>query len=286
MTFTKRKNLSIVGFWRFMPELPEVETVCRGLNKIIAPGSTILSAQLHCGQLREPVTNQQCKKLVGEKIKNIYRRAKYLVFATDQYYLLNHLGMTGSWREGQDKIKHDHFTLHLQNGKQLVFNDPRRFGLLKILSAKNLAKRFSVLGPEPLDRVGFTAEYVFAQTRGRKVAIKTWLMDQRRVVGVGNIYASEALFIAKIKPTRVAARITRNEAQQIVTAVQSTLETAILSKGTTIRDYRHAEGDEGGFQDQLKVYDRANEACVICSKPIFLQTLGGRSTYWCKSCQK
>jgi formamidopyrimidine-DNA glycosylase len=201
--------------------------------------------------------------------------------------VLSHLGMTGSWRNFDHLEKHDHIMLHFASGYKLVFNDPRRFGLLDMIAKADLTKSrwLKHLGVEPLDSE-FSGEYIFTKTRKLKAPIKAWLMDQRRVVGVGNIYASEALFAAKIKPTRVAGKITRAEADVLAHEVRRILEEAIRAGGSTIRDYRNSEGAEGNFQLRFAVYDRAGKSCVRCDGVIRAKMIAGRNTYWCPKCQR
>ena len=273
-----------------MPELPEVETVRQGLEKILFKGACIKRVQLLRGDLRRRVQPSQLQVLEGQTITGLRRRAKYLLFDTQDYVLINHLGMTGSWRvaaKGTEQ-KHDHFYLWLNNGLRLAFNDPRRFGLLQVTKQGEEMQDLSLssLGPEPLDAKMFNADWIMSRTRKRQTPLKVWLMDQKNVVGVGNIYASEALFMAGLRPERKAARITKLESQQLVRSVREVLRAAIKQGGSTIKDFRQAEGLSGYFQNQLKVYGRKAEPCRQCQSPIRSKNLGGRSTYWCSSCQK
>ncbi|MGE0762168.1 MAG: bifunctional DNA-formamidopyrimidine glycosylase/DNA-(apurinic or apyrimidinic site) lyase [Bdellovibrionales bacterium] len=271
-----------------MPELPEVETVRRGLSEILSSQNRIQRAELICGDLRRQVSQAELDVLKGQKILNIRRRAKYLLMETEQHVLINHLGMTGSWRvaaEGFEQ-KHDHFYLWLQGGSRLAFNDPRRFGLLYVVARgdEKSDSRLASLGPEPLEP-DFNADWVFARTRKKQTALKVWLMDQRNVVGVGNIYASEALYRAGLKPQRRSGRLTHVEGEKLVRSVRDILKAAIKKGGSTIRDFKQTGGTGGYFQNQLLVYDRADEPCRACKTLIRSQVIGGRSTYWCAQCQ-
>jgi formamidopyrimidine-DNA glycosylase len=271
-----------------MPELPEVETVRQGLARVLSEPCKVTKIDLRCGDLRTQACAEDLHRLEGEDFVGIKRRAKYLLFEFRDHVLINHLGMTGSWREfrvGEER-KHDHFLMSFSGGRQLVFNDPRRFGQLKVVARGEEMSQpcLKLLGPEPLEP-DFNAEYLFKETRGRKAAIKVWLMDQRRVVGVGNIYACEALFRAGVRPGRPAGRISKAEAAAIVKGVRLVLSEAIRKGGTTFRDFAHLDG-EGGFQNRLRVYDRKAEPCRKCGSPIAHKVIGGRSTYWCRRCQR
>lgn len=272
-----------------MPELPEVETVCRGLNRIIPPRSQLAEVQVHRGDLRKPVDEVKMRALIGQPLLGVRRRAKYLLFDFPDRVLINHLGMTGSWRRlrpGEDK-KHDHCLLRFSNGTDVVFNDPRRFGVLEVVDrgAESAHPSLRSLGPEPLSPA-FNAEYVFRSIRKRKTSIKSWLMDQRRVVGVGNIYACEALFRAGIRPQRAAGKLSRAEAAGLVKGVRGVLRAAIGKGGTTFRDFKQAGGEAGGYYGNLAVYDRKGKPCRKCKAPIRHAMIAGRSTYWCRECQK
>jgi formamidopyrimidine-DNA glycosylase len=244
------------------------------------------------GDIRFPIPKNFAKSLEGQTITGVKRRAKYLLIETPKVALLSHLGMTGSWRietaATLNSGPHDHCFIELSDGRQLIFRDPRRFGVLDLVEpgAEETHLRLKALGPEPLDKTKFTPGYLFDYSRKRKTAIKVFIMDQRVVVGVGNIYASEALFRAKIRPQKLAGRITKHEAQRLVEAIQEVLEEAIAAGGSSIRDYKNAGGEEGSFQQRHLVYERAGEPCRVCKTPIRSKVLGGRSTYWCPHCQK
>jgi len=272
-----------------MPELPEVETVRVGLMQILGPRAVIKRVILNRPDIRFPIPVDLPARLKGQAIIGIRRRAKYLLFDTPRVLILSHLGMTGSWRlapPGDENI-HDHCYIELQDGRRLAFRDPRRFGMLDLveLGGEATHSRLKDLGPEPLDELGFTAASLYASSRGRKISIKVFIMDQKIVVGVGNIYASEALYRAKIRPTRAAGRITLKEAETLVLGIRDILHTAIAAGGSTIRDFKAASGSSGYFQKSHQVYDREGESCRICGTKIRGKMLGGRSTYWCSSCQ-
>ena len=225
----------------------------------------------------------------GQRIRNTGRRGKYLLLGLDSGTLLLHLGMSGSLRvlpAETPRALHDHFDLLLDSGVTLRFNDPRRFGSLHYTTANPqehpLLKR---LAPEPLDDA-FNAEYLWRITRKRKVAIKQLLMNSTLVVGVGNIYASEALFRARIRPRRQARTLTRAEVVRLARAVRTVLKLAIRVGGTTLRDYVGADGNPGYFKQKLYVYERAGEPCRVCATPVKQIAQGQRSTYYCPQCQK
>lgn len=273
-----------------MPELPEVETVRVGLKKIFGKRSVIARAQPTRADLRRPIPQELAQRLAGQPITSVRRRAKYLLFDTPDVILLCHLGMTGSWRlaPAGDERAHDHLYLYLEDGRRLAFRDPRRFGLLDLIEPGHEATHpaLAELGPEPLNVKEFTAEYVYQCCRQRKIAIKPYIMDQRVVVGVGNIYAQEALFRAGIRPTRAAGRINQASLTILVEHIRQVLNEAILAGGSTISDFRQAGGSSGYFQTRFQVYDRAGQPCVRCGTTLRGGVLGGRGTTWCQKCQK
>jgi formamidopyrimidine-DNA glycosylase len=228
-------------------------------------------------------------KLAGQRIVRVGRRAKYLLLKLESGTLLLHLGMSGNLRAlpaHTPRLTHDHFDLVLDSGLALRFNDPRRFGSL--LYTSDDPRRHALLarlGPEPL-AAAFDADYLWRITRGRRVAIKQLLMDSHLVVGVGNIYASEALFRARIRPQRQARSLSRADALRLVRAVRLVLERAIRAGGTTLRDYLGADGAPGYFRQKLYVYERRGKPCRRCRTPVRAMTQGQRSTYYCPSCQK
>ncbi len=276
-----------------MPELPEVESLRRLLIES-ALGRTIVSAVVSESRLRRRVANELANAIAGRTIDRIRRRAKYLLIdLSGEMTLLVHLGMSGSlthrgqgFRDNEFDPAHDHLGFHLDDGTSLVYNDPRRFGLLKLVASSALeqTQELSGLGPEPLEQ-DFDAEYLFKSSRGRKAAIKNLLMDQRIVAGVGNIYACEILFAAKVRPGRAGARITRAEAQRITDFTRIILNRAIGSGGTTFRSYRDSRGQPGRFVTSLQVYGREGQPCYACGTSIKLRVLGQRSSFYCPVCQ-
>lgn len=274
-----------------MPELPEVETVRNGLKEIFnSSGSLVETASRSQKALRFPWPRNFCKELSGQSILNVRRRAKYLIFETTGKDFISHLGMTGNWRlESQESPKkaHDHLRLGLGNGKVLIYNDVRRFGFFDFVDSEGLeeSRWFSHLGPEPLDEQKFSPDYLFCNSRKKQTTLKSFIMDQRIVVGVGNIYASEALFRAGLRPTQKAGRLTRQACVNLIVAIREILTEAIAQGGTTIKDFKTAGGGEGYFQQKLMVYGRDGESCHVCGYGIRKKTLAGRSTFWCSQCQ-
>ena len=280
-----------------MPELPEVETVRVGLEKILLDLPIIKKVRLMRKDIRFVIPKELPKLLEGQKVTSVRRRAKYLLIETERVILLSHLGMTGSWRlvvENDEKYgadgtdKHDHCYIEFENGQRLAFRDPRRFGILDMIKPGHEAThpRLKGLGVEPLDRELWTPEYLHQASRKRKVPVKVFIMDQKIVVGIGNIYASEALFYAKVRPQKLAGRLSHHECVHIVESSRAVLERAIVAGGSSIRDYRNAGGESGSAQTLHQVYDRGGEPCFTCGRPIRSKVMGGRSTYWCSHCQK
>ena len=227
--------------------------------------------------------------VTGKAIRRAGRRAKYLLLETEAGTLILHLGMSGSLRvlpADTPRLTHDHVDIELDSGQTLRFNDPRRFGSLMFTSADPaLHPLLKSLAPEPLEEA-FDAEYLWKITRRRSVAIKQLIMNARLVVGVGNIYASEALFRARIRPRRQARSLKREECAKLVRAIKATLSMAVKVGGTTLRDYVGADGNPGYFRQKLYVYERDGKPCRVCGLPIKQFTQGARSTYWCSNCQK
>jgi formamidopyrimidine-DNA glycosylase len=271
-----------------MPELPVVETTRRGVEPYVC-GVRVSALRVHEPRLRWPIAGDLPSRVDGRRIVAVRRRAKYLLFQLDSGdSLLLHLGMSGSLRvlpADTPRLKHDHVDVLLESGKVLRFNDPRRFGSLHCISGDEaLHPLLRHLGPEPLEAT-FDAAHLWQATRGRRVAIKVLIMNAAIVVGVGNIYASEALFHAGIRPGRQAKGLSRDEVQKLVTAIKEVLTMAVRVGGTTLRDYVGADGKPGYFRQKLFVYERAGEACRHCEEPIRHRVLGQRSTYWCHRCQ-
>jgi len=240
-------------------------------------------------RLRWPIDAKIESNVRGRLVRRVDRRAKYLLIRLDAGTLIVHLGMSGSLRIVSAETPprpHDHWDLVTDNGKVLRFHDPRRFGSLHWTAGDPLEHPLlAKLGPEPLSPA-FDAEYLYRATRKRTVAIKHLIMNAHVVVGVGNIYANEALFRARISPRRAAGRLTRAQAQALVRAIKSVLEEAIEIGGTTLRDYVNASGAPGYFKQKLFVYERAKQPCRVCKTPIKQVAQGQRSTYWCPTCQR
>jgi formamidopyrimidine-DNA glycosylase len=272
-----------------MPELPEVETVSRGLEKILNYGhEQILKIQLSPQPLRVSPSTQLIRGAQKQYIHGIRRVAKYLIFELDRHMLLSHLGMTGSWRILDAPRKHDHVFIELSSGRSLVFNDPRRFGMFDILSKDFWEQdlRLAKLGRDPVQPPYLKGSEVFAITRGKKTSIKALIMNQVYIVGVGNIYASEALFLSGIHPLREAQTLSQKECHLLANSIVQVLLDAIEMGGTTLRDFRQAGGSSGYFQNFLLAYGRDREECIYCHTPLQSQIIVGRNSFWCPNCQK
>jgi formamidopyrimidine-DNA glycosylase len=271
-----------------MPELPEVETTRRGIEPLVL-NKVVERVLIHNACLRWPVPGELLEVLPGQQVRMVGRRAKYLLFSFDHGTLIVHLGMTGHLRVAPcvaERRKHDHVEIQFTDGSALRYNDSRRFGAMLWTAANPLQHaRLAELGPEPFSPE-FNAAYLQHLSRGRKVAVKPFLMDARVVVGVGNIYASEALFRAGIAPGRTAGKTTKAAYARLVQSVRVVLEEAIAAGGTTIRDFSNSQGHPGYFKQELRVYGRAGEACIACGTLIKQIRLGQRSTYYCVKCQK
>ncbi len=271
-----------------MPELPEVETTRRGIEPHVV-GRRIVALNVHEPRLRWRIQDDLPARVAGLRVLHARRRAKYLLLELESGTLVLHLGMSGSLRVlpgDTPRLLHDHFDVLLDSGSLLRFNDPRRFGSLHYVAGDpHEHPLLASLAPEPLGD-DFNADYLWRITRRRKVAIKQLLMNSRLVVGVGNIYASEALFRAKVRPRRQARSLSREEASKLARAVRTVLTMAIRVGGTTLRDYVGADGSPGYFRQKLYVYERVGKPCRTCRAPIRQLTQGQRSTYYCPTCQK
>lgn len=274
-----------------MPELPEVETVCRGLQQSIK-GAIIDQVTLRRKNIRTAIPAGFAQQNAGARIVSIKRRAKYILIQLDNaHILLIHLGMSGRIKVlnnlPKQLDKHDHVLWHLQDGRMVIYNDPRRFGVVTICKNKDIMNHplLKGLGVEPLE-AAFSAAYLLEQCKRRKQSIKPLLMDQKIVVGVGNIYASEALFDARISPERPANTLTLSDCKRVIESVRKVLNAAIKSGGSTLRNYQNSAGEEGYFQHKFQIYNRHKEACFICKQPIMRIMQAGRATYFCKKCQK
>ncbi|MEE4638273.1 MAG: bifunctional DNA-formamidopyrimidine glycosylase/DNA-(apurinic or apyrimidinic site) lyase [Wenzhouxiangella sp.] len=270
-----------------MPELPEVETTRRGLAPL-ASGKIIHCIKVRQPQLRWPVPDI-VHELGGQRILEIRRRAKWLIWRLAEGNLLWHLGMSGSFRGWTDPPtpgRHDHIDLQVQDGHLIRYTDPRRFGALLWTEADPLTHpRLAGLGPEPFDPT-FDGDYLWRLSRGRRVSIKSFIMDGRVVVGVGNIYACESLFQSGIHPARAAGRVSRVRYQTLAGVIVRILSEAIEVGGTSLRDFTVGDGTPGYFGQSLQVYGRENLPCPNCEHPIKRTVIGQRSTCFCSRCQR
>jgi formamidopyrimidine-DNA glycosylase len=271
-----------------MPELPEVETTRRGITPYLV-GRRVAEVAVREPRLRWPVPAELGERLPGRTIEGVARRGKYLLLAAGDASVLLHLGMSGNLRilpAATPPGRHDHLDIVLEDGRCLRLQDPRRFGAALWLPAPPLAHPLLAhLGPEPLDDA-FDGDHLFALSRGRRVAIKPFVMDSKVVVGVGNIYANESLFRARIHPLRAAGRVSRERCAHLAEAIKSVLTEAIAQGGTTLRDFLDGEGRPGYFKQSLQVYDRAGQPCPTCASPIRETRIGQRSTFYCPRCQR
>lgn len=269
-----------------MPELPEVETARRGLLPHLL-GQKVRCLQVYDPRLRWAVPSELGTAVRGLRIEQVTRRAKYLLLHTSAGEVLIHLGMSGSLRvlpRGSPRRKHDHVDLLLGSGKILRFNDPRRFGCWLWQPQGTLHPLLRKLGPEPLSDA-FTGEHLWRRARGKQAAVKGFLMDQSVVVGIGNIYASEALFLAGIHPQRPAGSVSRTQYQKLCDAARAVLAHAIERGGTTLRDFLQPDGQPGYFEQELWVYGRAGAACRRCGGTVRAQPIAQRNSFWCPGCQ-
>lgn len=271
-----------------MPELPEVETTLRGIRPHVL-GQTIERLIVRNPRLRWPIPPGLPEALRGQTIAALTRRGKYILIEAGQGTLILHLGMSGSLRiteAASQPRKHDHYDLILPGGLCLRFHDPRRFGCLLWTEADPARHPLlASLGPEPLED-SFSGDLLHARSRGRSLAVKSFIMDSHVVVGVGNIYASEALFRAGIAPHRAAGRIALDRYRRLAAAIREVLSAALAQGGTTLRDFVNESGAPGYFKQTLDVYDRDGQPCRVCGAPIKAGRLGQRSTFWCGGCQR
>ncbi len=270
-----------------MPELPEVETTRKGIiSKTL--NQTIQGIDIRHTQLRWPVDKNQALKLPGLVVLAVKRRGKYLLLETKEGHIIIHLGMSGSLQilpHNSAIKKHDHIDLRFNNGYLLRYHDPRRFGTWLWFEG-DISKHplLSKLGPEPLEK-SFSGSYLFEKTRRRKVAIKNLIMNSHIVVGAGNIYASESLFMSGIHPEKPALLITLPEAEILVTQIKLVLEKSIKQGGTTLKDFLSPDGQPGYFVQELNVYGRENQPCFKCQHPIEKVVINQRASFFCPQCQ-
>ncbi len=268
-----------------MPELPEVETTLRAIKKF--QGQNLINIKVHNRNLRWSVAKSLEKKSINQKLINLHRRAKYIIFELENTNLLLHLGMSGSLRilKNEDNyfLKHDHIEFVFYNEK-IIYNDPRRFGSLHIAKDINNHKLISGLGPEPLSK-NFNGSYLLECCKRSKTNIKTLIMNQKNVVGIGNIYASESLYLSKINPQKESQKLNIEECYRIVSSSKKVLKKAIEVGGTTLKDFYSADGSPGYFKIQLNVYGRNGQKCKKCEATIVKVIINQRATFYCPKCQ-
>lgn len=275
-----------------MPELPEVETVCRGLRPALV-GRRIASVRALRPDLRWPLPEGLGQALTGRRIEAVERRAKYILMRLDDgQAVLAHLGMTGSFRirpanPARALLPHDHVVLETDDGTSITYHDPRRFGMIDLIAAGGSHRLLAELGPEPLDDA-FDAAMLSAALKGKRTPIKAALLDQSVVAGLGNIYVCEALYRAGLSPRREAHTVTGARAKRLVPAIKDVLNAAIESGGSTLRDYVNADGGLGYFQHRFDVYDRLGQPCPRCGDGHSIGRIvqSGRSTFFCGNCQR
>ena len=276
-----------------MPELPEVETVKKYLDYEIKD-DIFTSVEIYNKKLRVDIPSDLGQIVKNQKITKISRRAKYILInlSVSNRSLLIHLGMTGKfliYRGKYHPTKHDHIVFSLSSGRKLIFNDQRRFGLITYinndLEVKQNCRFLGHLGIEPLS-IEFNGKYLKDLSKNSRLEIKKFIMEQKNVVGVGNIYAAEALFLSKINPTKIVQEISLKQYDILASNIKLVLANAIAKGGSTIKDFTSINGNSGYFQNELNVYGRENEPCKICNSKIIRIVQGGRSTFYCKKCQK
>ena len=283
-----------------MPELPEVETVRRGLQPVME-GAVIAQAEVNRPDLRWPLPDRMADRLTGKRVTALRRRSKYILADLDSgESLLVHLGMSGRmlisgaqlgtfYHDHPAPQKHDHVVLHMDNGARITFNDARRFGAMDLLPTMG-AENHSLLaglGPEPFGN-DFNEPYLADRLRGRKTPIKSALLDQRIVAGLGNIYVAETLYRARISPLRLAGDLTKDQAHALVSTIREVLAEAIEAGGSSLRDFRQANGELGYFSKHFQVYDREGGPCETpgCTGTVTRTVQSGRSSFWCPACQR
>jgi formamidopyrimidine-DNA glycosylase len=286
------------GYTRLMPELPEVETVRRGLAPAME-GKRILHVETRRSDLRFPFPENFNQRIEGARVKRLGRRAKYLVGElSNGEALIMHLGMTGRFTVAGAKPgkfhhaaggddKHDHVVFGMQGGARIVFNDARRFGFMDLWALEDLENYapFAGMGPEPISNA-FSGAYLAEAFRGKKTPVKAALLDQTVVAGLGNIYVCEALFRSRISPKKLAGALRKDRLETLAVEVRKVIAEAIAAGGSTISDFSHADGDLGYFQHSFQVYDREGEDCVVCAKTVKRLVQSGRSTFYCAQCQR
>lgn len=273
-----------------MPELPEVETVKETLKKQVLNKKIKEVQVLYPNIIAEPSYQEFCKLLVGQTINDIKRRGKWLVFELDKYDLISHLRMEGKYfirKNGEEILKHEHVIFTFTDNTQLRYHDTRKFGRVYLVAKDKLdeCKPIKELGLEPWDSK-LTKDYLYSCYQKKRLPIKTVILDQGIITGIGNIYADEVLFLSRINPLIPANKLTFDDCEHIIENTKVTLEKAIKMGGTTIRSYTSSEGVHGRFQNELYVHSKENEPCPNCGKSISKIKVGGRGTYYCENCQK
>ncbi len=281
----------MLGYPDFMPELPEVETVCRGLESPLV-GHQLTKVIQRRPDLRWPLPENFAERLQGRTVKRLYRRAKFILADLDDDYVwMTHLGMSGRMFIHEESApvlgKHDHIVIETDGGHTIIFQDHRRFGMMDLVIGKNLKNHrlLSGLGPEPLGN-SFNGVTLSNALRGRRTPIKSALLNQKVVAGLGNIYVCEALFHSGISPRRLATSIPGRRAERLAPAIRDVLTKAIAKGGSTLRDYVQASGELGYFQHEFSVYGREGQPCASCAKPVSRLVQAGRSTFFCSNCQR
>jgi len=269
-----------------MPELPEVETTARGIAPFLV-GQKLTSIRVHQPSLRWPIPADFSQRLADEVCVSVSRRAKYLLIETTNTCVLSHLGMSGSFRlvDPVAPLKpHDHVQIQVGD-LELRYHDPRRFGCLLWAESERARQLLKTLGPEPLSDL-FNGDWLYKQSRRRSLPVKSFIMTNAVVVGVGNIYASESLFLSGIHPSRAANRVSKARYERLADQIKVVLARAIESGGTTLRDFVNGQGEPGYFQQTLSVYGRGGELCHVCEQPIQSRVIGGRNSFFCSQCQR
>jgi formamidopyrimidine-DNA glycosylase len=281
-----------------MPELPEVETVVRNLNQIIV-GKTLIATKLWRKDIRFPIPDKIIQKIINHenKLINVHRRAKFIVIEFADYLIISHLGMTGAWSVHKGLLskyapkKHDHLALGFEEGRGkelwLIYNDPRRFGFVHAIRKQDLQSYFADYGYEPLEMNSEQIDELYKIAKASKSPLKSFIMNQKNIVGVGNIYACEALFLADLNPFMVTLKVKKKSFLKLVQAIKKNLNEAILKGGSSIKNYRNVNDEEGSFQKSHLVYGKEKSRCSRCKTGIIVRKVqAGRSTFFCNACQR
>jgi formamidopyrimidine-DNA glycosylase len=276
-----------------MPELPEVEIVVRNLKSKVE-GHKLTGVHLWRKDIRFPIPEKTIKSIIvtDNKVLEIRRRAKFIVIEFAEHFIISHLGMTGSWSVHHGDHgkyapqKHDHLGLQFNGNLWLIYNDPRRFGFVHALKKNDFAKYFDNYGFEPLEMKAAEIDELYSVAQKSKSPVKTFIMNQKNLVGVGNIYACEALFAAGISPLKETSKIKKESFLRLIEEIKSSLKKAILQGGSSIKNYRNVDLEEGSFQKSHLVYGKENQKCPCCKNLIKRKVQAGRSTFFCSTCQR